>query len=72
MIGMAPAETKRTSLWEFQAALDFWNEAHDTERGTKLSDDEKDRLFDWVQSQGKPLTLKEARAKANGAGTGHA
>lgn len=48
--------------------IDVWVEAHDTESRNKLSEDEKDEIWDWVKSKGKPLTLKEARAKRNGAG----
>jgi hypothetical protein len=50
--------------------IDSWAEAHDTgSHGSRLSGDEKDEIWDWMQSKKIPLTLKEAREKANG--TGH-
>lgn len=49
--------------------IDIYAEAHDPHPG-RLNEDEKDRLFDWVKSKNRPLTLKEARAKQNGAGAG--
>ena len=70
-MGISPAEAKKMSVWEMAAVTDRWIEAHDTEShkaGGRLDKDEKDRLFDWVKSKGRPLTLKEARAKTNGAG----
>jgi hypothetical protein len=48
--------------------IDKWAEAHDTSgRGNQLSGDEKDEIWEWMQSRPpSPLTLKEAREKANG------
>jgi transposase len=51
--------------------IDTWAEAHDTSgRGNKLSGDEKDEIWEWMQSKKIPLTLKEAGERANGRGTG--
>jgi hypothetical protein len=72
-MGISPAEAKRMSMWELAAVTERWIEAHDVEgaRG-RLNAEEKDELWEWVQAKGRPLTLKEARKKANGAGTGQA
>jgi hypothetical protein len=49
--------------------IDVWAKAHDAgDRGNKLSGDEKDEIWTWMQSKSIPLTLKKAREKANGHG----
>jgi hypothetical protein len=69
LVGLQPSEAKALSLVEYFAMIDSWAEAHDTSsHGNKLSGDEKDEIWEWMQSKKIPLTLKEAREKANGAG----
>jgi hypothetical protein len=50
--------------------IDVWMEAHDTgDHKGEMDEDEKDEIWAWMQAKpGVPLTLKEARAKRNGAG----
>jgi hypothetical protein len=70
-MGISPAEVKKMSVWEMAAVTERWIEAHDTgdDRKGKLDEDEKDEIWAWMQAKpGVPLTLKEARAKKNGAG----
>lgn len=60
------------SMWELAAVTERWIEAHDTEshRGNRLNEEDKDELWKWMQTKNRPLTLKEARKKANGARPG--
>jgi hypothetical protein len=69
-MGISPAEAKKMSIWEFSAVAERWIEAHDGgQRDGKLSKEEADEIWDWMQSKPTmPLTLKEARRRANGAG----
>jgi hypothetical protein len=52
--------------------IDVWTEAHDAGRakGGTLSDEEKEEIWDWMQSRpAVPLTLAEAkRQRGNGHG----
>lgn len=50
--------------------IDVWADAHDVGRskGNSLTGDEKDEIWAWMQTRHSPLTLKEAREKANGGG----
>jgi hypothetical protein len=50
--------------------IDVWAEAHDSGRskGGNLNEDEKDEIWEWLKTRQSPLTLKEAREKANGSG----
>lgn len=70
-MGIAPPDAKQMSMWEMAIVAERWIEAHDTgedDKG-KLDDDEKDEIWTWMQAQPqRPLTLKEARTKANGRG----
>ena len=69
-MGISPLEAKKMSVWEFGAVAERWAEAHDTgKRDGKLSDGEKDEIWTWMQDlPATPLTLKQAREKANGHG----
>jgi hypothetical protein len=58
-MGISPDAAKKMTLWEFQAVTDYWIETHQTDAdkpGSKLSDDEKDELWEWMQTQNIPLT----------------
>lgn len=37
------------SLWQFAAAMDGYNKAHDPKGEQSLSKDEQDALWDWVK-----------------------
>jgi hypothetical protein len=71
-MGISPADVKRMSIWEFAAVAERWIEAHDTGergKGDRLDDATKDEIWDWMKAtSASPLTLKEARSKANGHG----
>jgi len=70
-MGISPVEAKKMSVWELAAVEERWFEAHDTgQRDGKLSEGERDEIWEWMQSQpARPLTLAAARkAKGNGAG----
>jgi hypothetical protein len=72
-MGISTPDAKKMSVWELAAVTERWVEAHDTgQRDGKLSKDEADEIWTWMQSQpAGPLTLAEARkAKGNGAGSG--
>lgn len=71
-MGISPLDAKRMSMWEMAAVTDRWIVAHDTDAAENkgmLDADEKDEIWNWMQARpGRPLTLKEARAKRNGSG----
>jgi hypothetical protein len=50
--------------------IEFWSEVHQIEKpGSRLSDTEKDELWDWMKTKNIPLSFAAARqAKGNGAG----
>ena len=69
-MGVQPADMKRLTMWEFQALTDFWIETHKSESdvpGSRLSEDEKDELFEMVKASKMPLSHKK-KATMNGAG----
>jgi hypothetical protein len=69
-MGIAPSEVKRMSVWEFIAVTDRWIEAHEPADGSQpLREADADEIWDWMQTKPPvPLTLKQARQQANGAG----
>lgn len=48
-MGFTPQEVRKMSLWQFFSALNGYIEANSTKSGTRLSDDEADELFDWIE-----------------------
>jgi hypothetical protein len=64
-MGMSIDDAKRASMWEMAAATERWMEAHDPEGhndkpGSRLSEDDKDEIWAWMQEEGY--------VKPNGAG----
>ena len=49
-MGFSPAEVKKMSVFEYLAALDGFAEANNPEPAGKLSDTEKDELWEWLQA----------------------
>jgi hypothetical protein len=47
-MGYSPQQVNAMSMWQFYAAVDGFVKSHQT--GGKLSDGEKDGLWDWLQS----------------------
>lgn len=47
-MGMSPAETLACSVFEYIAALDAFVEANTPNSDKKLSDAEKDELWEWI------------------------
>ena len=69
MMGISPSEAKKMTLWEFQAVTDYWIDTHQAasdKPGSRLSETEKDELWDWMQTKNIPLSHR----KKNGAGNG--
>lgn len=56
-MGFTPREVDRMTIWEFRAAVDGWNRANGNAEdssgsgGGKLSDREKDEIWEWMQEQ---------------------
>jgi hypothetical protein len=70
-MGVAPSELKRLTVWEFSAVADRWIEAHEAsdKPGSRLSENEKDELWDWMKTRTDiPVSRAAARAKKNGNG----
>ena len=49
-MGMTPAETLACSVFEYLAALDGFIVANDPEGDKKLSESEKDELWQWLSA----------------------
>lgn len=49
-MGFSPAEVKAMSVFEYLAALDGFSEANNPEQPGKLSEVEKEELFEWLQA----------------------
>jgi hypothetical protein len=47
-MGMSPQKVMGLSVFEYLAALDGFSEANDPEGDKKLSEGEKDELWDWL------------------------
>jgi hypothetical protein len=67
MMGLAPSETKRMTVWELRAVTERWIEAHATDdKGHRLSETEKDEIWEWMQTRpAMPLTHRK-NGKAHG------
>lgn len=48
-MGFTPQEVDRMSPWQFMAALEGYVTAHDPEAEKRLTDSEKDELWNWIQ-----------------------
>ena len=48
-MGWTVHEVKRTSVWEFFSAFNGFIEANSTKQGNKLSEDEKDRIWEQMR-----------------------
>jgi hypothetical protein len=57
-VGFTPQEVNGMSIWQFQAAVEGWVDAHaaaETEgQPAALSDNEKDELWDWLKAKDDP------------------
>lgn len=70
-MGISVSDVKAMTMWEFGAVADRYLEAHEQAHdkpGSRLTDDDKDELFDWVKSRGSPVSHAAAKAKVNGHG----
>ena len=54
-MGWTVHDVKRSSMWEFFAAWNGYVEANTPKDGAKLSTEEADALFDWIEQDGLPL-----------------
>lgn len=50
-MGISPADVGRISLWQYLAAVEGYAAAHDPEGNGKLSSQEEDDLWTWLQSK---------------------
>jgi hypothetical protein len=50
-MGFSPQEVDRMSPWQFMAALEGFVSAHDPDGDKRLSDSEKDDLWQWLQGK---------------------
>lgn len=50
--------------------MEFWGEAHQPADapGSRLSPEEKDDIWEWMQKKDIPVSRAAARAKSNGHG----
>jgi hypothetical protein len=51
VMGMAPSEVDRTSVWKFLAAAEGFARANDPDAGKSLSASEADELWNWMQTK---------------------
>jgi hypothetical protein len=51
-MGLSPQEVMGLSVFEYLAALDGFVAANDPDGDKKLSEREKDDLWEWLQSSG--------------------
>lgn len=49
-MGMSPAETLACSVFEYMSALEGFVEANTPDSDKKLSEAEKDELFEWLSA----------------------
>lgn len=49
-MGLSPQEVLGLSIFEYLAALDGYAEANETDGDKKLSETEKDDLWDWLRN----------------------
>ncbi|UGX87124.1 hypothetical protein [Phyllobacterium meliloti] len=48
MMGFTPQEVNAMSIWQFMAALDGYEKANSSGEDKKLTEQEKDELFEWI------------------------
>ena len=54
-MSLSPQEVMGLSVFEYMAALDGFAEANDSEADKKLSEGEKDTLWDWLSESGQAV-----------------
>ena len=51
-MGFTPQQVNLMSLYQFQAAIDGYVEAHSSDEGTgKLSENDVNEIWDWMQDR---------------------
>jgi len=56
-MGWTVHDVKRASVWEFFAALEGYVQAKSPKEGNKLSDEDKDELWDWMERLDAPSSM---------------
>lgn len=51
-MGLSPEEVDRLSVWQYLAALAGYISANSVDEDKKLSESEKDELWDWIKPDG--------------------
>ena len=49
-MGFSPTEVNQMSVWQFMAAVEGYVKANTPKDNGKLSNAEKDELFDWISN----------------------
>lgn len=58
VMGFSPQQVDQMTLWQFFAAIDGYVKANGGGQDTKLSETEKDDIWEWMQARaGSPTTL---------------
>jgi hypothetical protein len=52
-MGFSPQQVDRMSVWQFMAALEGFVSAHDPDGEKRLTEGEKDDLWQWLQEKGE-------------------
>jgi hypothetical protein len=52
-MGLSPQQIDAMSVWQYFALVDGWVKANDTGGGGKLSESEKDEIWEWMQGKEK-------------------
>lgn len=47
-MGFSPQQVQRMSMWQYFAAMDGFMKANDPNAGKKLSEQEADELWGWI------------------------
>lgn len=55
-MGMSPQQIDANSLWQNLAMFEGYAKAHEEQAG-KLTDKEKDEIWDWMQDQPDTVTV---------------
>jgi len=68
-MGWTVHDVKRSSVWEFFSAFNGYVEANTPKQGNKLSEDDKDRIWERMQELEAPSssTLSTQTYRLNGA-----
>lgn len=51
-MGFTPQQVGRMSMWQFMAAAEGFVKANSPDKAGKMTSDEKDDLWEWMQSKG--------------------